>query len=312
MRRRSPRSSPTRIGLPIERITVLEGDTDVVPRGTGTYGSKSTQIGGAAAGKASEALVERAKELAANELEANPEDMVLDLERGRFHVAGAPEPGLAWADLATRLDEDGRIDELSVEADFEPVQPTFPFGAHLAVVEVDTETGSTHLRRMIAVDDAGTLINPLVAEGQVHGGLAAGIAQALFEELRYDEQGNPQKREPGHILHACSDRAPDVRGCRDADADPDQPARRQGDRRVGNDRRHAGGAERGDRCRVASGRSPHRHARERPAGVGGVAGRGSRLVSAAAFSTVSARVSNWSSAGRSMIVDIDVRAITLG
>jgi len=181
-----------RIGLPVEKITVLKGDTDVVPRGTGTYGSKSTQIGGAAAGKASEALVERAKELAADELEANPEDMVLDLERGRFHVAGAPEPGLAWAELATRLESDGRIDELSVEADFEPAQPTFPFGAHVAVVEVDTETGSAHLRRMIAVDDAGTLINPLVAEGQVHGGLAAGIAQALFEELRYDEQGNPQ------------------------------------------------------------------------------------------------------------------------
>jgi aerobic carbon-monoxide dehydrogenase large subunit len=181
-----------RIGLPIEKITVLKGDTDTVPRGTGTYGSKSTQIGGAAARKASEILVDKAKELAADELEASPEDMVLDSEQGRFHVAGAPEPGLAWAELATRLDRDGRIDELSVEADFEPVQPTFPFGAHVAVVEVDTETGSVHLRRLIAVDDAGTLINPLVAEGQVHGGVAAGIAQALFEELRYDEHGNPQ------------------------------------------------------------------------------------------------------------------------
>ncbi len=181
-----------RIGLPIEKITVLKGDTDTVPRGAGTFGSKSTQIGGAAAGKASEILVDKAKELAADELEASPEDMVLDFEQGRFHVTGAPEPGLAWAELATRLDRDGRVDELSVETDFEPVQPTFPFGAHVAVVEVDTETGSVHLRRMIAVDDAGTLINPLVAAGQVHGGVAAGIAQALFEELRYDEQGNPQ------------------------------------------------------------------------------------------------------------------------
>ncbi len=88
--------------------------------------------------------------------------------------------------------DDGRLEELSVEADFEPAQPTFPFGAHIAVVEVDTETGSVHLRRLIAVDDAGTIINPLVLEGQVHGGVAAGIAQALFEELRYDDQGNPQ------------------------------------------------------------------------------------------------------------------------
>jgi carbon-monoxide dehydrogenase large subunit len=181
-----------RIGLPVEKITVLKGDTDTVPRGTGTYGSKSTQIGGAAASMASEALVDKAKELAANELEANPEDMVLDTERGSFHVAGAPEPALAWVELASRLERDGRLEELSVEADFEPAQPTFPFGAHVAVVEVDTETGSVLLRRMIAVDDAGTIINPLVAEGQVHGGLAAGIAQALFEELRYDENGNPQ------------------------------------------------------------------------------------------------------------------------
>jgi carbon-monoxide dehydrogenase large subunit len=181
-----------RIGLPVEKITVLKGDTDVVPRGTGTYGSKSTQIGGAAAGQASEALVERAKQLAADELEASADDMVLDLESGRFHVVGAPEPALAWGELASRLEQDGRLAELSAEVDFQPAQPTFPFGAHVALVEVDTETGAVELLRMIAVDDAGTIINPLIAEGQVHGGLAAGIAQALYEELRYDEDGNPQ------------------------------------------------------------------------------------------------------------------------
>ena len=181
-----------RTGLPVEKITVLKGDTDEIARGTGTYGSKSTQIGGAAAGQASEVLVERAKELAADQLEAGVEDMVLNLDQGRFHVAGAPEPALSWGQLASRLQDDDRLAELRAEADFAPAQPTFPFGAHLALVEVDTETGSVHLRRMIAVDDAGTLINPLVAEGQVHGGVAAGIAQALFEELRYDEDGNPQ------------------------------------------------------------------------------------------------------------------------
>ncbi len=181
-----------RTGLPVEKITVLKGDTDEIARGTGTYGSKSTQIGGAAAGQASEVLVERAKELAADQLEAGVEDMVLNLDHGRFHVAGAPEPALSWGQLASRLQDDDRLAELRAEADFAPAQPTFPFGAHLALVEVDTETGSVHLRRMIAVDDAGTLINPLVAEGQVHGGVAAGIAQALFEELRYDEDGNPQ------------------------------------------------------------------------------------------------------------------------
>jgi aerobic carbon-monoxide dehydrogenase large subunit len=180
-----------RLGIPIERITVSKGDTDVVPRGTGTYGSKSTQIGGVAAGQASEEVVETGKRLAAAELEAAPEDMVLDVEQGRFHVTGAPEPALSWDDLASRLDSQGRLGELSAEVDFQAAQPTFPFGAHVAVVEVDTETGAVELTRMVAVDDAGRIINPLVAEGQVHGGVAAGIAQALYEELTYDSDGNP-------------------------------------------------------------------------------------------------------------------------
>jgi aerobic carbon-monoxide dehydrogenase large subunit len=180
-----------RLGIPIDQITVLKGDTDAVARGTGTYGSKSTQIGGVAAGKASEEVVETAKRLAAEELEANPEDLRLDVEKGEFHAAGAPQPALSWADLAGRLEQQGRLAELSAETDFQAEQPTFPFGAHLAVVEVDPETGGVELTRLVAVDDAGRLINPLVAEGQVHGGVAAGIAQALYEEIAYDESGNP-------------------------------------------------------------------------------------------------------------------------
>jgi len=181
-----------RTGIDVENIQVVAGDTDRVPRGTGTYGSKSTQIGGAAAGQASEILVDRAKEVAADALEASVEDMVLDLEAGSFHVTGSAEPALGWAELADRLLQDGRLAELSAETDFKPAQPTFPFGAHVAVVEVDAETGSVRLERMIACDDAGRIINPLVADGQVHGGLAAGIAQALYEEVRYDSEGNPQ------------------------------------------------------------------------------------------------------------------------
>jgi aerobic carbon-monoxide dehydrogenase large subunit len=180
------------LGIPVEKVVVIKGDTDQVARGTGTYGSKSTQIGGAAAAQASKELVDRAKQLAAEELEASPEDMELNRERGRFHVAGAPEPALSWSDLASRLEHKGILEQLSVEVDFTAAQPTFPFGAHVAVVEVDTETGAVELKRHIAVDDAGRIINPLVADGQVHGGLAAGIAQALFEELTYDEEGNPQ------------------------------------------------------------------------------------------------------------------------
>jgi carbon-monoxide dehydrogenase large subunit len=118
--------------------------------------------------------------------------MVLDLDAGRFHVAGSPQAALSWSDLAGRLEGQDRLMELSAEVDFTAAQPTFPFGAHVAVVEVDVETGGVDLQRMIALDDAGRIINPLVAEGQVHGGVAAGIAQALFEELTYDEDGNPQ------------------------------------------------------------------------------------------------------------------------
>jgi len=180
-----------RLGLPMDKISVIKGDTDLVARGTGTYGSKSVQIGGAAAGQASEEVVELAKGLVAEELEANPEDMVLELDSGQFHVAGAPQPALSWSDLAARLAAKQRLGELSAEVDFTAAQPTFPFGAHVAVVEVDTETGSVDLQRLVAVDDAGRIINPLLAEGQVHGGLAAGIAQALHEEITYDEHGNP-------------------------------------------------------------------------------------------------------------------------
>jgi carbon-monoxide dehydrogenase large subunit len=180
-----------RLGLPIEKVTVVKGDTDVVPRGTGTYASKSTQIGGAAASQASDELVEKATRLAADEFEASPDDVVLDTERGVFQVAGAPQTALTWGELASRFDAKGRLAELGAESDFTAPQPTFPFGAHVAVVEVDTETGAVQLLRMVAVDDAGRIINPLVAEGQVHGGLAAGIAQALYEEVAYDEDGNP-------------------------------------------------------------------------------------------------------------------------
>ncbi len=180
-----------RLGLPVEDVTVIKGDTDEVARGTGTYGSKSTQIGGAAAGQASEELVEKARRLVADLIEASADDIVLDAQQGRFHVAGAPQSGLSWGELAARLDGDGRLEELRVETDFQAEAPTFPFGAHVAVVEVDTETGAVELTRMIAVDDAGTIISPVVAEGQVHGGVATGIAQALFEEVMYDDDGNP-------------------------------------------------------------------------------------------------------------------------
>jgi aerobic carbon-monoxide dehydrogenase large subunit len=179
-----------RLGLPVDSVRVLKGDTDEVARGTGTYGSKSTQIGGAAAALAAEEVAEQARRLAADYLEISADDTVLDLGSGRFHGIGAPSQGLSWSELAARLEQDTRLAELHIQQDFRPDSPTFPFGAHVAVVEVDTETGDVELLRLIAVDDAGTLVNPVVAHGQVHGGVATGIAQALFEEVVYDEDAN--------------------------------------------------------------------------------------------------------------------------
>jgi aerobic carbon-monoxide dehydrogenase large subunit len=171
-----------RTGIPIERITVVHGDTDLVPRGQGTFGSHSLQHGGVSVYEAADDVVGQARQLAANLLEADPADMVVTADG--VHVAGTPTAAKTWAELA-------QAGPLSAEADMSSKGNTFPFGAHVVVVDVDTETGKVAIRRIVAVDDAGRLINPLIAEGQVHGGLAQGVAQALLEEMRYDPDGNP-------------------------------------------------------------------------------------------------------------------------
>jgi carbon-monoxide dehydrogenase large subunit len=176
-----------RTGVAIDQIEVVHGDTDAVRSGELTVGSRSVQIGGAAVAEATTMLIERARQRAADLLEAAVDDVVLDDGTGRFHVAGTPSRTLTWADLAA----DGQ-EPLSADTDYIPKMPTFPFGAHVAVVEVDTETGHVRLRQLVAVDDAGKLINPLLAEGQVHGGIAQGVAQALLEEMIYDEDGQPR------------------------------------------------------------------------------------------------------------------------
>ena len=181
-----------RLGLPLDAITVHHGDTDLIPRGTGTYGSRSLQAGGAAISGAAIKVAEKGKELAAMELEASPADIQLDADRGVFHVAGVPTRTVSWAQLGASLDGDGRLEELAIEEDFKPASPTWPFGAHLAVVEVDTETGKVRLERIVCVDDCGTILNPLLVDGQRHGGIAQGVAQALMEEVAYDDLANPQ------------------------------------------------------------------------------------------------------------------------
>ena len=176
-------------GIAMDKIDVVWGDTDLIPEGLGTYGSRSLQLGGAAVHETAIKLVEQAKAFAASQLEANESDIVLDKERGVFHVAGTPAKSTSWGDLASSRANDGG---LAYAHRFTSGGATFPFGAHVAVVEVDTETGKvTHLRQ-IACDDAGTVLNPLLLEGQIHGGIAQGSAQALLEEFVYDADGNPK------------------------------------------------------------------------------------------------------------------------
>jgi carbon-monoxide dehydrogenase large subunit len=181
-----------RLGIPFDQIKVVTGDTDQVPRGTGTYGSRSLQAGGSAVAGASEAVLEKAKELAAEQLEASAEDIRLQENGGGFQVAGSPEPSLSWKDLAAAADGSGRLAELSLHHDFEPSGIAWPFGAHVAVIDLDTETGKVQLKRFVCVDDCGTILNPLLVEGQRHGGIAQGAAQALGEWFAYDENAQPQ------------------------------------------------------------------------------------------------------------------------
>ena len=175
-------------GIAFDDIEVVYGDTDLVPEGGGTMGSRSLQQGGVAVHQAAVQLVDKARELAAHVLEANPDDIVLDKGKGSFHVSGTPAVSKSWADLAAASGNDG---SLTVETRFTAAGASFPFGAHLSVVEVDTDTGQVKLIRHVACDDAGRVLNPMLLEGQIHGGIGQGAAQALMEEVRYDGDGNP-------------------------------------------------------------------------------------------------------------------------
>jgi len=179
------------LGVPFEDIEVLHGDTQVSPKGMDTYGSRSLPVGGTAVVKCAQRVVEKAKKVAAHLLEASEDD--LEFTAGRFVVRGT-DKGLAIQEVvfATFLSHnfpEGVEPSLDSEYTFDPENFSFPHGTHLAAMEVDTDTGRVTLRDYVCVDDVGAVVNPLIVDGQVHGGLAQGIAQALFEEATYDEQG---------------------------------------------------------------------------------------------------------------------------
>jgi aerobic carbon-monoxide dehydrogenase large subunit len=184
------------LGVPMDAVNVVQSDTALVPRGMGTMGSRSLQIGGTAIYKTSELVVDKAKRLAAHLLEADVADIVVHEGEG-VGAAGAPATALSWAELAMAAGDPARRpadfeEGLRAELDFNQGEATYPFGAHIAVVEVDTETGRVELLRHVAVDDCGRVLNPLLVAGQQHGGIAQGAAQALYEFVQFDDDGNPQ------------------------------------------------------------------------------------------------------------------------
>ncbi|HET7465248.1 MAG TPA: xanthine dehydrogenase family protein molybdopterin-binding subunit [Candidatus Dormibacteraeota bacterium] len=171
------------LGVPMGSIRFVQSDTALVRSGYGSSGSRSLQVGGTAVRKACVELVEKAKSEAARRLEASSDD-ITQFDDGRFGVKGVPATALTWAELAAE-------NVLVAETEFEQGDQTFPFGCHVAVVEVDMETGDAQLVRHIAVDDCGTVLNHMLVEGQIHGGVAQGAGQALYEEFVYDADGNP-------------------------------------------------------------------------------------------------------------------------
>ncbi len=175
------------LGLPVGSINVIEGSTAAIGSGVGAVGSRSLQTAGLAVHNSAEAIVERARQLAADHFEASASDIVLG--SGAFHVIGTPARSVSWSTLAAA--GLGGERELSCGEFYDSIDNSYPSGVHIAVVEVDTETGETTILKFVAVDDAGPRVNPMIVEGQVHGGIASGIGQALGETIEFDSAGNP-------------------------------------------------------------------------------------------------------------------------
>ncbi|MGH8957848.1 MAG: xanthine dehydrogenase family protein molybdopterin-binding subunit, partial [Acidimicrobiia bacterium] len=173
------------LGSSPDDVRYVAGDTDEVARGTGTFASRSAQIGGAAIWLTAHVVRQKAIELVADLREASPGDVVL--ADGLFSIAGVPGTEMSWSDVAGAAHERGV--DLSAEEWFVPGAQTFPYGVHVAVVEVDLDTGEVRLERMVAVDDCGNVLNPMIVEGQLHGSLLQGIGQALYEGVQYSPEG---------------------------------------------------------------------------------------------------------------------------
>ncbi len=180
------------LGVPLDDVEIIHGDTEMIPFGWGTYGSRSTAVGGSALVMASRKVRDKAIQIGAHLLEVSPEEVVWD--QGNVHVKGAPDRVKSFGEIALAAYTAWTLPEgvtpgLDETHFFDPTSNTYPFGAHVCVVEIDKETGKTTFRRYVAVDDVGNVINPMIVDGQVHGGIAQGLSQAVFENAVYDDNG---------------------------------------------------------------------------------------------------------------------------
>ena len=181
------------LGIPASDIAVEEGDTDTAPYGLGTYASRSTPVAGAAGAMAARKIRDKARKIAAHLLEVAEED--LEWETGKFSVKSAPQKSKTIQEIAFAAytnHPQGMEAGLEATSYYDPPNLTFPFGSYICVVDIDRGTGMVKIRRFVAVDDCGNIINPMIVDGQIHGGLTMGMAPALMEEISYDEEGNNQ------------------------------------------------------------------------------------------------------------------------
>ena len=241
--------------IPHTDVRVIHSDTAEVERGQGSWGSRSLQAGGSVIAARAGEVRERARAFAAAALEVDVADVEGPVDGG-FHVSGAPERAVQWSALAERAEVAG--EPLVAAGVSRDPGATFPFGAHVAVVEVDLDTGGTRLLRLIAVDDCGRILNPMLVRGQQHGGIAQGIAQALFEEVAPRRAREPAHGDVDDLPDALGGRAAVVRVRQHRDADARESIGRERDRRVGHDRRDPGRAERRGRCARPSRRATRR------------------------------------------------------
>ena len=248
------------LGIPAAHVQVEEGDTDTAPYGLGTYASRSTPVAGAAGAVAARKIRDKAKKIAAYLLEVAEEDLVW--EPGKFSVKGAPQKSKTIQEIAFAAYTNhppGMEAGLEAVDYYDPPNLTFPFGSYIAVVDIDRGTGMVKIRRFVAVDDCGNIINPMIVDGQIHGGLTMGMAPALLEEISYDENGNNQAGSFMDYLVPTSMETPSWETDKTVTPSPHHPLGREGRRRVGDRRRAARDRQRRRGRAVAPGRAAHRH-----------------------------------------------------